>query len=808
MNRIIIILCSLLSVTLVQAELQFIWMSHVLVPGESTQVMLIETQGKGFSLTDVPDVKNATFKLEQEGVMPYPNSPTGRVNACLFTYIPDKVGRLDIPAITVRMESGDSAKTIPQEIEVVSFDRIEWKEITLGEEKDMYGSFWYIPDATPYINQMQTAELKVYASNKLSNFNVPQIQSTSLAVGRFLPYIFNQSITPSGEALLKGKTWSVYTYAGTVSALNSGKVVLGPGSLDATVLSEQVNARWGQVVRQYLPVPLSLSVYSFVGKSLPSGAPKGFRNAVGQFSLTATTKATDLLEGEPISINIRVEGVGNLNLLSCPTPDEGENWKIYPANKLKGEENSGVVEYQLLMKPLSRVTEVPSFQLPYFNPRTEKYEVATTPAIPMVWKSTTVGLSHKAEGPVVQAPPAGIIPVEEMGDIMGLIPASVGISVSVPILKYFIGLFGSVTLFLLIWGVMRRYSDWKEQNKGQTEKLNALNRLTRTSNQRDFLRSLGGFVEVNIPLDYRTPEINTILEERDTISFQPNAENMPVNKSQYNAMLAAVRKVIKTLPALLFLCLLGSAFAQTEELALKNQVPSAGRYEEVMDLYAKSDFTKAKASMEEWRPDNDYQKALYQYTLGNIEYKLSDMGQAALAYRRALLIAPDFYEARRNLAFIERKEGVIPPVLTAAQESLSKMPYMYFNTGFYGALGLLCVVVAYMWARKRSTTGMWFFAGVLAVLSLGGLWAKMRYPLITQSIPAERQFIITKTNTSAWHDATTASKKVFAKLPAGTSTLLLAHRGGWNYVQLPNGVRAWVTNNSGETLSHETGSAT
>lgn len=806
MKTLAAFILSLVCVLSVQAQVSFHWMTHVLVPGESVQVYLVQPGENGLSLLEAPVAKNGTIKLQQQGYMPWEDSPSGRAYALLFTCIPDKEGVLEIPSFQVKDNTGKVYKTEVQKIPVRPFDSITWLPLSSksASDVDSYGVMWYTGTTTPYVNQSIPCELKVYAPAALSNFNIPHLQNKGIGMSRFLPYFLRQSVNPSGEALLKGKTWNVYCYGGTITPLLPGTVSVGPGTLEANILQEQVDPMWGQYIRQYVTIPLSIPEYTLNSRPLPSGAPLGFQNAVGQFSIETSTTATDIVEGEPVSVNVRISGKGNLNILACPRPEDEENWKLYPATKLTPDpEKTGYLEFQLLMKPLKEVDGIPAFPLAYFDPAQNKYVTVSSSAIPLKWKAMEQAAATASAVKLAPPPPAGAIPVEEMSDIISgysndswdltKIRLSTIIAQERVLWPYAL----LPAFCLVLYGFYARAKKRQEETAGLRGNLQKLNEISHKTEGKEFLRSLGAYVELVVPEGKQTDEIKSILKKRDESTYLPHTQQIPMSQEERHSMLNAVRKIVKTMGVFLLMGLIGLSLsesqAQTETLPSRNEAaatnkPQTGKAKEEILSQLGSTADKAR------------QAYLY-LSLGNLEYRQDQPGAAALAYRRALLQAPDLYEARRNLGFIERKEGSIPQELTPTQTTLEKVPYFYLKYAFLFFLAAFTTTVAYMWAFRRYRTSQWFLFGIFLCAAAANIWAIASYPLTASSISPDRQFIITQKDASAWHDATRSSKAVFSKLPPGSVARLLAQRGSWLYVEFANGVRGWVPTDAGEFLA-------
>ncbi len=117
---------------------------------------------------------------------------------------------------------------------------------------------------------------------------------------------------------------------------------------------------------------------------LPDGAPKGFKNLIGQFWISAELEKRDLEVGDTTTLTVTVSGKGNVRDISFEEPDLKKYFKIYPDkpefsqtvqnNQIKGEK---VFKFALVpLKAGSRT--LPKFSLAYFDSANAQYSIAET----------------------------------------------------------------------------------------------------------------------------------------------------------------------------------------------------------------------------------------------------------------------------------------------------------------------------------------------------------------------------------------------------------------------------------------------
>jgi len=116
--------------------------------------------------------------------------------------------------------------------------------------------------------------------------------------------------------------------------------------------------------------------------------PDGFGGTIGNFSITASSSASTVRAGDPITLTTRVTGKGDLDRVPMPHMSAPSGWKTYPAKhqikKSYSLESDGTKVFEQVIVPKNEsVTEIPSLELVYFDPETKEYRTALTKPIPI-----------------------------------------------------------------------------------------------------------------------------------------------------------------------------------------------------------------------------------------------------------------------------------------------------------------------------------------------------------------------------------------------------------------------------------------
>jgi hypothetical protein len=134
-------------------------------------------------------------------------------------------------------------------------------------------------------------------------------------------------------------------------------------------------------------VRLSTEALTVHVQPLPAAAPSGFTGTVGQYSLKARLEPAELRLGDAATLTVTLAGRGNLQATREPQIDPAGGLTVYPPQQqsedrvvgttIQGERTwSYVVVPDRAGRYELRVPEVP-----YFDPQSQRYRVASAPAI-------------------------------------------------------------------------------------------------------------------------------------------------------------------------------------------------------------------------------------------------------------------------------------------------------------------------------------------------------------------------------------------------------------------------------------------
>jgi tetratricopeptide (TPR) repeat protein len=212
----------------------------------------------------------------------------------------------------------------------------------------------------------------------------------------------------------------------------------------------------------------------------------------------------------------------------------------------------------------------------------------------------------------------------------------------------------------------------------------------------------------------------------------------------------------------------------------------AARFEEAAKAYQAGDFAKAREIYEGLSAEHKRDSNLC-YNLGNVYYRLGEMGRAILWYERALKRRPYDIEIRDNLTFVRsglRGDG------ESALEKAVGFPKISWLLGIAtvclwigaGALALLFLRMGTASERLKKLAAV-----SLALWAFFAVWGGFRWWDESKPwgivIPKEIQI----------RSGPGIGFAVGATAPAGLKALVLEERDGWVWVGLPKaGIKGWT----------------
>lgn len=743
------------------------------------------------TLGDAPDRDLVLPRIEGIEIRPAgmgmrPRNLPGRIRAytAQFTLHSYDVGIHTIPAFDV-MIAGERFSTRPVDFEIFNPDDLHWNEVTAGGRPMRYATAIRTLKSSVYESETIPVEIKIYVPENLrvEDWGIPEFQVDGVAAWRFEPSRMRSQVN------LLGQPYVAMAYPSTMSAIRTGEVRVGPATLRLTT----VQVIMDRFARQtYEQINLEIPEKKLESIPLPDGAPAGFDNAVGDFDIRVSTGETEVREGDPVAVDIKVIGSGNLDVMRAPRPVSDDGWRLYDATAVdRGTERtqiSGEISFRQFLRPLELKSAIPSYRLVFFNPLTETYETVVSDPIPLTLLPGASGVFESTA-----PPPARSTPVERMTDILAITrPANLTFAPAAPFSAWWIhgaGAFAAFTLILRALWI--RFGHLLRRDPARTARQQALRDMQGElpTDEAGFLRAVGSYIERWLPKHANDPELTALLAERDAVCFQKQKSTIPYDAKRRSSVIATLRRAATTAALALIAALIStSPSALAEEAAAPADIAQAA-----IDAYESARFSEAAQL---WLSAGPYESLTADtlYNIGNASYRLGSPGHAALFYRRALDRDPTHAEARQNLRFIERKVGAVTIQRPNYQYALGRTPLTLWQnllaaSGWVFAISLLVFPATHMGSTWRLPAITGLVIAPLAAVCAGLVWRY--YPNDAEFALPERQAVVITADTQLHTEASRTAPEVI-EAPPGSLLEILLVRGEWAYVAFATGTRGWI----------------
>ncbi len=330
------------------------------IPAEGLEVVLSE--GHNHKQTNI----NGVFQSEYQ----YYYQVTGK-----------QAGDFEVPSVTVRIDGKDYT-TLPVPVTVYQRDP---NDPALDASRPYFANLT-TPKREVYAGQMVPFDLDVYVrgGRSINDMGPPMMRHESLVIDFDRNYQLD-------IVELDGIQFTTAQRPGFLFGLTPGSYTVGPAEVMVAMIDESsAFGRMPGFFQSFVTRTLKSNPMEIVVKPLPlEGRPPEFAGAVGQFEVGVTASPKQLTVGDPISLEFTVTGPGNYETLQAPAflAENASDWRSYDARKIVDPAEasdglkSGKATFTQIVMPQSEVSQIPPFELVFFNPETASYESRRTDPI-------------------------------------------------------------------------------------------------------------------------------------------------------------------------------------------------------------------------------------------------------------------------------------------------------------------------------------------------------------------------------------------------------------------------------------------
>lgn len=481
-------------------------------------------------------------------------------------------------------------------------------------------------------------------------------------------------------------------------------------------------------------------------KSLPEPRPADFCGAVGSsFSLQAALSPTQLKTNESAKYTLTFSGTGNVKYLTVPDLQFPPTFDAYSPTtdvntRVSGQSFSGSykIDYPLVPQEVGNF-EIPQRTFSYFNLSTGKYE-------PLTAQGFTIDVKRGAPVATTTEQKALDTEMKDILHIHQLPSAPTAADAPVALQWWYWALWVLVALILgATVAIYRRHirleadvvsRKMSRANRLAAKRFKAADKLMKAHDERfydELAMALKGYLSDKLSIAPSALISSTIQDKltelgasQDTINsvigvlddcemarFTPNK-----SESAMHDLLITATSAIKQIESLkkrgsatakavmIALVLAGAANANANVSSQADSAYNAEKYTLAIDLY--------NQTLTEAGPNAD----VY-YNLGNAHYRSGNIGQAVLAYERALRINPTHADAKTNLNFVKQRledkpednSSLITRTHRAIVQAQKANTWAWIT---FGCFVLLCAAGAvYIFCSAVNLRKIGFFGGII-----------------------------------------------------------------------------------------------
>lgn len=381
--RLVLLLCLSINGSLSFAQQDISFSASIdrerLYVGESLILTLTIANGKPSNLTSFPDIDGIQVKpLGTKSNISWINGEQMQSQSYDYLLTPERPGKFTIPKFVVTV-NGRIFSSEPKTFEALARDVSN--DTAGASDLELYGAFLQIvnPPEKVYVGQVIPIELRLYYIEG-GNISYPTLDGEGWSFGKVTG-------NEMGRQVLNGRYFNLAIFQFSATAYKTGTLKLGPFQCEMNVPvdpgagSRRGNSLFGFNTRRYQKVPISTHEPAEVlGIPLPKDqVPASFHGAIGRFDLQVTPLSTEVREGDPITLRLRVYGEGNFSSITFPMTEQWEDFKSYPPEIQWEPQNNleirGTKVFELTIVPDDReVNEIPQIEWSYFDPEKSAYE--------------------------------------------------------------------------------------------------------------------------------------------------------------------------------------------------------------------------------------------------------------------------------------------------------------------------------------------------------------------------------------------------------------------------------------------------
>jgi len=324
----------------------------------------------------------------------------GKVSASvthIFTLLPTKIGKFNLGPFKFE-HNADTYISNPVSVEVVegqAQNAPQPNNSTEPETKNLSDRIFVtleVKKTQAYLNEVIPLTIKLY----VRQLGVRDIQYPELGREGFS---FGSYDKPNQYTEVRnGLNFDVIEFKGSVAALRTGELKLGPAQIKCNLLVRKQGRQkspfgsdsafdmdvFDDFFARFETYPLDLKSPELNLNILPlpeENKPADFSGALGDFNLEVNAAPLEVKVGDPVTLKMTVSGQGNFSSVNVPKLQSEKGFKVYDA-QIKQEGSQKRIE-QIIMPMNADIRQVPEVSLSFFDVNSGQYKTITRGPFPI-----------------------------------------------------------------------------------------------------------------------------------------------------------------------------------------------------------------------------------------------------------------------------------------------------------------------------------------------------------------------------------------------------------------------------------------
>ncbi|MFH1414828.1 MAG: BatD family protein [Elusimicrobiota bacterium] len=458
------------------------------------------------------------------------------------------------------------------------------------------------------------------------------------------------------------------------------------------------------------------------------GRPSDFSNGVGEFSITAESDKMTVARGEPVSVTVTIEGLGNAAVFEEPELGKLEGFRVY---ETVIEDHAESRNYLFYSSKIFRIVLVPEIEGPhvipkvsinYFDPKEKVYKTAESGKIKfIVQPEESINQDETVSGKEPQKQ------LDINRDDIRYIMDNTGRRAEKPIhLRKGFWSIESIPVMFWMLSFILTYIN-KNHIQPRYPEILRNRQIKRGLRESHVLLKEGRHVDVYRKIEEVSGRLAAVPEEiRDIVKrakasvYSPDKADPDRVNDDLKKFIRHVKKGMKSLIWIAVFLLSASGMLEAGDL-----------FSKAADYYSKGDYERASALyIESLDKEGPYEGTMY--NLANAYWRMDKPGYARLYWERALQLNPANRDAAYNIGLMssrlgenmEEDEDLFGRLsdMAGAVTDINRMILAVSVFGWFFMFSFL----AYYWQRREWKLWAGMVSGVIFIMIFGVAYLRVR----------------------------------------------------------------------------------